>query len=74
MKEVVTENQREFVQKVNEYFTLEELALLFYKTECLYCPIRKDGCAGQHTTEECLGFIRTKFELDYKDYLEEGEG
>ena len=73
MKEVVTENQREFVQKANEYFTLEELALMFYENECLWCSERK-YCSGKHTTEECLGFIRRQFELDYKDYLAESEG
>ena len=73
MKEVVTENQREFAQKANEFFTLEELALMFYKNECLWCSKSK-YCHGTYTTEECLGFIRSQFELDYKDYLEESEG
>jgi hypothetical protein len=73
MKEVVTENQREFVQKANEYFTFEELALMFYENECLWCSER-ENCSGRYTTEECLGFIRRQFELDYKDYLAESEG
>lgn len=47
-------------------YTLEEISDTL--------AIKRKNCEEKYTTEECLGFIRSQFELDYKDYLAESEG